>query len=82
MEKDLLSENLEAAIRIAGGENLASVELFDIYVGGHLAAHLKSMAYKLRFQRMDRTMRDTEVEESMERVLTTMQEKFGAKLRA
>ena len=82
VEKDLFSENLEDEIRIVGGESLASVELFDIYVGGHLDAHLKSMAYKLRFQRMDRTLRDEEVEESMQEILIAMQEKFGAKLRA
>lgn len=82
VEKDLFSENLEDEIRIVGGESLASVELFDIYVGGHLDTHLKSMAYKLRFQRMDRTLRDEEVEESMQEILIAMQEKFGAKLRA
>jgi phenylalanyl-tRNA synthetase beta chain len=50
------------AIRAAGGPELRSVALFDIYRGTPLAADEKSLAWRLAFQADDRTLTEPELE--------------------
>ena len=53
--------SVERSIRSAGGELLMSVELFDAYRGSGLPEGARSLAYRLRFQALDRTLTDAEV---------------------
>jgi phenylalanyl-tRNA synthetase beta chain len=53
------------AIRTAAGASLVSVRLFDIYRGSPLAAHEKSLAWRLVFQADDRTLTDAEIESAV-----------------
>jgi phenylalanyl-tRNA synthetase beta chain len=50
------------AVRSAGGPDLRSVELFDIYRGASLAEDEKSLAWRLVFQADHRTLTEAEVE--------------------
>ena len=51
------------ALRIAGGELLESVHLFDVYRGPGIDDGARSLAYRLRFCADDRTLTDQEVGE-------------------
>jgi phenylalanyl-tRNA synthetase beta chain len=42
-----------------------SVRLFDIYRGSPLAAHEKSLAWRVMFQADDRTLTDAEIESAV-----------------
>ena len=69
-ERDLavvVPEPLEAArvaatIHDAAGPDLVSLRLFDVYRGAPLASDEKSLAWRLVFQRPDRTLTEVEID--------------------
>ena len=70
-----------SAIRKAGGTDLVSAEIFDRYEGKGVPQGRVSLAFRVVFQRADRTLTDAEVTRSMDRIHRTMRERFGAELR-
>ncbi len=70
-----------AAIEKAGGADLVSVELFDRYQGGGVAEGRVSLAFRLVFQRTDRTLTDAEVTAATDRVVRMLAHRFDARLR-
>jgi phenylalanyl-tRNA synthetase beta chain len=52
---------VEATLAGAGGELLESVQLFDVYRGQSLGEGVRSLAYRLRFCALDRTLTDEEI---------------------
>jgi phenylalanyl-tRNA synthetase beta chain len=48
-------------LRAAGGDLLESVDLFDVFRGPSLGAGVRSLAFRLRFCALDRTLTDAEV---------------------
>lgn len=65
----IAAAEVKSALLSAGGDNLVSVELFDIYVADsatdktHPLADARSLAFRLRFESQDRTLTDEEVAE-------------------
>jgi phenylalanyl-tRNA synthetase beta chain len=74
------AEVLEAIRRQAGGD-LAEVELFDRYEGKGVPEGQVSLAFRLTFQRTDRTLKDAEVGKRVEKVVRMLSQRFGATLR-
>ena len=52
---------VEATLVQVGGELLESVQLFDVYRGESLGDGVRSLAYRLRFCALDRTLTDEEI---------------------
>jgi len=75
------SGELRAAIAQTGGGPLLSVELFDRYQGRGVPEGRVSLAFRLVFQRMDRTLTDEEVGAAIERIVRMLERRFDAKLR-
>jgi phenylalanyl-tRNA synthetase beta chain len=61
VDADLPAQAVEEAIRVAGGELLRQVELFDVYQGEQIPPGKKSLAYALTFQAEDRGLTEDEV---------------------
>ena len=70
------------AIRRAAAKTLEDVKLFDIYRGDKLGRGVKSVAYAITLRAPDRTLTDEEINGTMDKVLRTLKEQFGAELRA
>ena len=69
--------------RAAGGELLADVAVFDVYRdSAALGAGRRSLALRLRFQALDRTLSDDEVAPLRQSVVRALEERFGAVLRS
>ncbi len=68
-------------IKESGTELLKKVKLFDIYRGEQIDKNKKSMAYSLSFRDNSRTLKDTEVEIIVNRILENLGKKFNAKIR-
>lgn len=60
---------------------IADVSLFDLYQGGHIPEGKKSLAYSIRYQAYDRTLREEEVNLLHEKVLSVIKENVGGVLR-
>jgi len=69
------------ALRIAGGNLLESVHLFDVYRGTGIDDGFRSLAYRLRFCADDRTLTDEEVGGLRARCIDAVADDFGAVLR-
>lgn len=68
-------------LRAAGGSELRSVELFDVYRGDQLASGTRSLAYRLRMQADDRTLTDEQVAEIRQRCIDAVEHTHDAVLR-
>lgn len=60
---------------------LKNVYLFDVYEGKNLEAGKKSYALSFILQDAENTLKDTQIENIMNRLKATFEEKFGASLR-
>jgi len=69
------------AIRRQGGPLLHDVELFDRYEGPGVPEGRVSLAFRLTFQRGDRTLTDAEVNKATDRVVQMLAHRFGGELR-
>jgi phenylalanyl-tRNA synthetase beta chain len=72
---------IENEIRKTENRLLKEIRLFDIYRGKQIDNSKKSMAYKLTFQDETRTLKDSEVELIVQRILENLARKFNARLR-
>jgi phenylalanyl-tRNA synthetase beta chain len=72
---------LLAAIRDAAGRDCIDVELFDRYEGRGVPEGRVSLAFRLVFQRNDRTLTDSEVSSAADRVVRMLSRRFDGKLR-
>lgn len=67
-----------AVIKEAGSEYLRRVVVFDVYTGEQVPAGYKSMAFRFLFQAPDRTLTDSEINESMADIQMNLENKLGA----
>ncbi len=63
VENGIAAASVLDALRVGAGELLASVELFDVYRGPGVEDWSRSLAFRLRFESMDKTLTDVEVGE-------------------
>lgn len=68
-------------LRRSGGDLLESVQLFDVYRGASVEEGSRSLAYRLRFCALDRTLTDREVGELRQRCVEAVTERHHARLR-
>ncbi|RKP53943.1 phenylalanine--tRNA ligase subunit beta [Cohnella endophytica] len=81
VERNVTGGALTAAIEASAGELLESVKVFDVYMGDRIASDKKSIAIALVYRHAERTLTDEEVIETHNRVLTQLEQSFGAELR-
>ncbi|MCL6602611.1 MAG: phenylalanine--tRNA ligase subunit beta [Paenibacillus sp.] len=81
VESTVQAGDLLSTIREHGGTLLQSVQVFDVYTGGKMESGKKSIAFSLMYRHAEHTLTDEEVGEVHEKVLTALQQSFGAELR-
>jgi len=82
VSRSLTAAELLAAIRKAGKPLLEQAELLDRYEGAQVAAGYCSQAFRLRYRAPDRTLTDGEVDAAHQKVVASLESRFGAKLRS
>lgn len=65
-------------IKELGGELLEQVDIFDVYTGKPIPEDRKSLAFTLKYQSLDRTLKDEEVNSLNSQVLEGIEREFGA----
>jgi phenylalanyl-tRNA synthetase beta chain len=68
-------------IRAAAGENLQQLTLFDTYQGKGIEKQRKSLGLGLTYRHQSRTLTDSEINESIDRVVDSLKSQFDALLR-
>ena len=69
------------AARAACDERLTDVRIFDIYQGDSIGKNRKSLALGLTFQDRSRTLKDEEVNDLVDAVVSQLKQQFNAALR-
>ncbi|MCA9950322.1 MAG: phenylalanine--tRNA ligase subunit beta [Anaerolineales bacterium] len=82
VDQDVKAVDVETAVFKAGGFLLKKVTLFDVYTGLQIPAGKKSLAYHLTFQSPTKTLTDKDVSKMRNRIIKTVENQLGAKLRA
>ncbi len=81
LDRDVPAKSALDAIARIDAPLLESVELFDAYEGGSVAAGKKSLAVACRYRAKDRTLTDDEVNRAHARVVDLTLASLGAELR-
>ena len=76
-----LREQILAGADRPGGLAPVSVELFDSFRSDQLGEGRKSLAYRVRFQALDRTLTDAEVADARAAIIAQVEDALGATLR-
>ncbi|WEV41407.1 phenylalanine--tRNA ligase subunit beta [Bifidobacterium sp. ESL0682] len=72
---------LQQVIEEAAGDNLESIELFDVFSGDQLGEHQKSLAYSVTFRSPDKTLTSDDTE-AIRKAIVDRAKAIGAELRA
>jgi phenylalanyl-tRNA synthetase beta chain len=80
--EEVSAERVLEVLRRAGGEDLEKVEVFDLYRGKGVPGGSRSLAFRLRFQSLERTLTDAEVDRAIERVTKRLMEELNVRVRA
>jgi phenylalanyl-tRNA synthetase beta chain len=81
MEEGVSMDSLCAHVKVAAGETLQSVTVFDIYRGQGVKKGLKSVALALILQDTSRTLTDDDVETTVSAVIERLKHHASAELR-
>ena len=81
VDDKIKSEDITDEIKKSGTELLKKVRLFDTYRGEQIEKNKKSIAYSLNFRDDSRTLKDTEIEIIVNRILENLGKRFNAKIR-
>ncbi len=82
LPEETTHDSVLTAVRQAKPENLETVELFDVYRGENVPEGQKSVAYSFTYRRPDRTLTDTEINTTHEKLTVALRDKLKATLRA
>ena len=64
------------------GRDLIDIKLFDLFKGGELQKNKKSLAFRLTWQSGKETLEDSYIDSAVEKIIKSLKNKFGAKLRS
>jgi phenylalanyl-tRNA synthetase beta chain len=79
---DVTAGELVASAHEAAGPELREMRAFDVYRGGQVEPGKKSIAFSVTFQSPERTLTDEDAAELRNRIVSTLEQAFGAQLRA
>ncbi len=81
VDEKVTNEQLIGAIKSACGKTFYDVQLFDVYRSELLGKDKKSLAYKIVFMSDEKTLTSEEINALVNKVLKSLEFRFGAKLR-
>ena len=80
--KETTVAEVERTIRMAAGELLERLDLFDEYTGTGVDAEHRSLAWRLTFRHAERTLRDKEIEGRRSKILGALQQELHVRQRS
>ena len=78
---DVGADRVRNTINKAGGDLLVDLALVDTYRGAGLEEGTRSLAYRLRFQAADRTLKDDEITATREAIIAAVAKQTRGTLR-
>ena len=82
VDRDVAAGEIEKVIKKSAGKFFKEVNLFDVYTGDRISADKKSLAFAIKFQSNERTLKDEEADDAFKNILAQVEKNFGAELRS
>jgi phenylalanyl-tRNA synthetase beta chain len=82
VQDEVTAGELVTSAHEAAGPELREMRAFDVYRGGQVEPGKKSIAFSVTFQSPERTLTDQDAAELRSRVVSAVEQAFGAQLRA
>jgi len=79
--QEISAAAIQEVLRLAAGDELVELQLFDLYQGTNIEIGKKSLALGLTFQHSSRTLTDAEINPIIDNCIKALQVKFNAELR-
>lgn len=81
VDNNINYKDIIALIKKTIGDNLKTLELFDVYEDPKLGAGKKSMAFTMEFSSKDKTLTDEEATELVDKIIKSLKSNLGVTLR-
>jgi phenylalanyl-tRNA synthetase beta chain len=81
VDQGVTAAELRQCITTGATDTLQNLKLFDVYQGKGIDPNRKSLAIGLTFQHASRTLTDDEINNSVDKIVTSLEAQFGASLR-
>lgn len=82
IDENVKADSMVSEIRSSAGELLIDVVQFDVYRGKSIPEGKKSYAFRLRFQSLERTLTESEIELLIKGIVSSVTKQFQAQLRS
>ena len=82
VDKSIRAGELSSAIHKSADDTLKSVSVFDVYEGENIGEEKKSIAFRLTFLDPNKTLTIKDVEPKVQKIVQSLENDFGAKLRS
>jgi phenylalanyl-tRNA synthetase beta chain len=82
VSEQVTAGELEAVAREAAGPELREFRAFDVYRSDQIGTGRKSIAFSATFQSPERTLTDEDAADLRQRIVSRLEQDFGAQLRA
>jgi phenylalanyl-tRNA synthetase beta chain len=82
VDKSIRAGELSSGIHNSADETLKSVSVFDVYEGKNIGEEKKSIAFRLTFLDPNKTLTIKDVEPKVQKIVQSLENDFGAKLRS
>ena len=82
VDEGIASSMITDSIISKAGDKLKEIKLFDVYKGKGIPSGKMSLTYALGWQASNRTLKDKEIDEIVEKLVAFLSKKFNAKLRS
>lgn len=81
VDLDVPAARVAETIRKYAGAQLEALTLFDVYEGTQIGAGKRSMAYRLAFRSMERTLSDADLSRTRVKIIKGLERDLGATIR-
>ena len=81
VDKDITSHELSILIKSKGGEDLNSLDLFDVYEGKGIENNKKSLAISLTWQSSKGTLLDSDIDKVVGKIVNSVKKELDGDLR-
>jgi len=74
LKEEISADDVVAKIKEVGGLLLQEVSIFDVYTGSGTPRDRRSLGVRMRYQSLERTLTDVEVDHSVDKIIKSLQE--------
>ena len=81
VDKTIASSSIENVIKSAAGKFFKDFQIFDVYEGQGIEENKKSIAISVSWQSTKHTLKDSDIDSAVEKIVNSMKKELDGKLR-